>query len=91
MSGTGIGAPPETVRAEPRVAAGEATGWLVPANDPAPLADAIAAALALTPAERAQMGERAHAHVKRSFSLEGMKQQTLKVYDALLGTRLAAG
>ncbi len=88
---TDIGAPPETVRAEPRVAAGEATGWLVPANDPARLADAIAAALALTPAERAQMGERAHAHVKRSFSLEGMKQQTLKVYDALLGTRLAAG
>jgi hypothetical protein len=29
--------------------------------------------------------------VARSFSLEGMKQQTLKVYDALLGTHMASG
>ena len=88
---TDIGAPPETVRSAPRVAAEEATGWLVPPNDAGRLAEALAAALALAPEERARIGDRAHAHVKRSFSLEGMKQQTLKVYDDLLGTHLASG
>jgi glycosyltransferase involved in cell wall biosynthesis len=87
---TDIGAPPETVLSAPRVAAGEATGWLVPPNDAGRLAEALAAALALPPEERARMGAHAHAHVARSFSLEGMKQQTLKVYDGLLGTHLAA-
>ena len=86
---TDIGAPPETVKSAPRVTAGEATGWLVPPNDAARLAEAIAAALALSPEERGRMGERAHRHAARNFSLEGMKQQTLKVYDRLLGTHLA--
>ena len=88
---TDIGAPPETVLSAGRVGAGEATGWLVPPNNAERLAEALAAALALTPEARTAMGARAHAHVARSFSLEGMKQQTLKVYDALLGTHLAAG
>ncbi len=87
---TDIGAPPETVKSAPGVAAGEATGWLVPANDAARLAEAIAAALGLSPEQRAAMGERAHAHAERNFSLQVMKQQTLKVYDALLGTHLAS-
>jgi len=86
---TDIGAPPETVKSAPRVTAGETTGWLVPPNDAARLAEAIAAALALSPEERGRMGERAHRHAARNFSLEGMKQQTLKVYDRLLGTHLA--
>ena len=88
---TDIGAPPETVLSASRVGAGEATGWLVPPNDAERLAEALAAALTLTPEARTAMGARAHAHVARSFSLEGMKQQTLKVYDALLGTHMAAG
>jgi glycosyltransferase involved in cell wall biosynthesis len=88
---TDIGAPPETVKSEPRVSAEEATGWLVPPNDAARLAQALAAALTLSPAERTAMGTRAQAHVARNFSLEGMKQQTLKVYDGLLGTHLASG
>jgi glycosyltransferase involved in cell wall biosynthesis len=86
---TDIGAPPETVLSPPRVAEHEATGWLVPSANPARLADAIAAALALAPEERARMGARAHAHVHANFSLDVMKQQTLRVYDALLGTHLA--
>ena len=61
------------------------------ADDAERLAEALAAALTLTPEARTAMGARAHAHVARSFSLEGMKQQTLKVYDALLGTHMAAG
>ncbi|HUJ37676.1 MAG TPA: glycosyltransferase family 4 protein [Hyphomicrobium sp.] len=87
---TDIGAPPETVLSAPRVSAGEATGWLVPPNDAGRLAEALAAALALPPEERKAMGERAHRHAARNFSLEGMKQQTLKVYDRLLGTHLAS-
>ena len=53
---TDIGAPPETVLSAPRVGAGEATGWLVPPNDAERLAEALAAALALTPEERARDG-----------------------------------
>ena len=87
---TDIGAPPETVLACPRVGASEATGWLVPPSDPARLAEAMAAALALAPEERAAMGARARAHVTTAFSLNAMKRQTLQVYDALLGTHMAA-
>ena len=36
------------------------------------------------------MGEQARAHVMGAFSLTGMKQQTLAIYDALLDTHLAA-
>ncbi len=87
---TDIGAPPETVLSAQRVSVEAATGWLVPPSDAARLADAIAAALALTPETRAQMGTRARAHVMERFSLEVMKRQTLAVYDALLGTHMAA-
>jgi glycosyltransferase involved in cell wall biosynthesis len=87
---TVIGAPPETVLASPRVGPGEATGWLVLPSDPARLAEAMAAALALAPEERAAMGARARAHVTSAFSLNAMKRQTLQVYDALLGTHMAA-
>lgn len=88
---TNIGAPSETVLSTPRVPEDAATGWLVPPADPTQLADALAAALALPPEERARMGARARAHVLDSFSLRSMKEQTLKVYDRLLGTKLAAG
>lgn len=86
---TDIGAPPETVRSTPRFAADAATGWLIPPANPQRLADAIAAALALSPQARAAMGARARNHVMTSFSLAAMKQQTLEVYDALLDTSLA--
>ncbi len=87
---TDIGAPPETVLSLHRAGPEAATGWLVPPADAAQLADAIAAALALTPEQRARMGARARAHVAEHFSLDVMKRQTLAVYDALLGTHLAA-
>ena len=87
---TDIGAPPETVLSVQRAGMDAATGWLVPASDAARLADALAAALSLTPDERARMGLRARARVAEHFSLAVMKRQTLAVYDALLGTRLAA-
>jgi glycosyltransferase involved in cell wall biosynthesis len=86
---TELGAPPETVLSAPRVAPDAATGWLVPPSDPLRLADAIADALALAPAERTAMGRRARTHVLGAFSLDVMKRQTLQVYDRLLGTHLA--
>ena len=88
---TNIGAPPETVLSRPRVDEDKATGWLVPPADAAQLADALTAALALAPEERARMGARARAHVLDAFSLKAMKERTLKVYDRLLATHLASG
>lgn len=87
---TDIGAPPETVLSAGRVGAGKATGWLVPPGDAAALSDALTAALALSREERAQMGARARARVLDGFTLDAMKQQTLAVYDELLGTHLAS-
>lgn len=86
---TNIGAPPETVLAEPRVTRDEITGWLVPPNDPDQLATALEAALALTPAERQAIGDRARARAITRFSLRQMRGQTLAVYDELLGSTLA--
>ena len=62
---TDIGAPPETVLSAPRVGAERGDGVAGAARDADALAEAIAAALALTPEERARMGARARAHVSR--------------------------
>jgi len=86
---TDIGAPPETVRGRPGVPPDRATGWLVPPGDAESLAHSIGEALSMTPEERAAMGARARQHVQTSYSLRQMKQQTLQVYDRLLGTHLA--
>jgi glycosyltransferase involved in cell wall biosynthesis len=87
---TDIGAPPETVLGRPGVPPSRATGWLVPPEDAASLADAISEALAMSGTEHTRLGQRAREHVLNSFSLRQMKQQTLQVYDQLLGTHLAA-
>lgn len=84
---TDIGAPPETLLTEP---ADQVTGWLVPAGDTAGLADRLAAGLAISPSDHAAMGRRARAHVLARFTLRAMKEQTLAVYDQLLGTDLRA-
>ena len=65
------------------------TGWLVPPGDVAALADRLRHAMALTPAERAEIGGRASARVSAEFELAQMQVSTLAVYDELLGTRLA--
>jgi glycosyltransferase involved in cell wall biosynthesis len=87
---TDIGAPPETVLGRPGVPATRATGWLIPPEDAISLANAIDEALAMSGTEHTRMGQRAREHVLNSFSLRQMKQQTLQVYDQLLGTKLAA-
>jgi glycosyltransferase involved in cell wall biosynthesis len=85
---TAIGAPPETVLAEPSTAADATTGWLVPPGDAAALADRLATALALSPERRSALARRARAHVLAQFTVEAMQRRTLAVYDRLLGTVL---
>jgi glycosyltransferase involved in cell wall biosynthesis len=85
---TAIGAPPETVLAEPAVPRQEATGWLVAPGDAAALAEKLAAALALGAAERLAMAGRARAHALTRFTVAAMQRRTLAVYDRLLGTAL---
>jgi glycosyltransferase involved in cell wall biosynthesis len=65
------------------------TGWLVPPGDTEALADRLRAALALRPAERAQIGSRARAWASAEFALSQMQKKTLAVYDELLGSNLA--
>ena len=85
-----LGAPPETVRAIPDVAAGTETGWLVPPADADALAGALAEALALTSNAHAALAARAQIHAATNFTLARLQSQTLAVYDQLLGTNLAA-
>ncbi|MBI1209710.1 MAG: glycosyltransferase [Azospirillum sp.] len=74
---TGIGAVQETV------VPGE-TAWVVPPRDPPALAEAIAAALELSPEQRSHRAERAIAHVGDRFTREKMCSETLGVYYELM-------
>src|SRR5690606_27144694 len=60
------------------------TGWLVPPGDAEKLAEALEAALALTPQRRLQIAALARAHVQRRFTVDGMTDGYLKVYTDLL-------
>lgn len=84
-----LGALPETILTPEQSGEGF-TGWLVPPRAVNALAGRIGRALALAPAERALIGTRARDHVAASFTLQRMQEQTLAVYDELLGTDLAA-
>ncbi len=83
---TAHGAALETVLAPPHVAAESRTGWHVPSGDPQSMAEAVAAALALGPAERQALAGRSRAHAAR-FSVEAMQVATLAVYDRVLSAR----
>ena len=60
------------------------TGWLVPARDPAALAQGIMAALSLSPVERARLAHQAIAHVAAHFTRQQMCAKTIAVYEELL-------
>ena len=89
---TAIGAPPETVLAEP-ASAGRSGHRL--AGSPGRRRGAGRAAgqgLWRWPwAERAAIGDRARAHVLAQFTVEAMQRRTLAVYDRLLGSSLERG
>jgi len=61
------------------------TGWLTPPADAEALADAIGRVLALTPAARQAVAEKAIANVRRNFSKDAMCARTLEVYNEVLG------
>ncbi len=84
---TRLGAPPETVLSGPEMPQDKRTGWLVPPSEAEALAGAMAEALTLDLASRADMGGRARAHVLSAFALETMRRQTLDVYEELLGQK----
>jgi len=86
---TDHGAPPEIVLDAGRAGFEKATGWLVAPGDAAALASSLAAALALSDADRQAMGDRARAHATVNFSLFAMKHASLGAYDSLLGSNLA--
>ena len=65
------------------------TGWLVPPGDAGALAQAITAALALTPEERMAMAERAIARMRAYFTTQAMTDRTLAVYEEILFPEVA--
>ncbi len=85
---TNIGAPPETVLAEPAVSSSDATGWLVPPGDADALAQALNGLLQLSEEQVTAMARRARDRVAEQFSLDSMKTKTLAVYDELLQSEL---
>jgi glycosyltransferase involved in cell wall biosynthesis len=60
------------------------TGWLTPPADSTALAEALQTALDLDPASRAELAERAIAHVRERFTKERMCAATLAVYEEVL-------
>ena len=60
------------------------TGWRVAPGDPAALAAALDAALALPAAARAAIGERARAAVCAHYTTAAMQAATIAVYRELL-------
>jgi glycosyltransferase involved in cell wall biosynthesis len=80
------GAVPETVLAPPDCVPDKRTGWRCPPADAKALADALRAALHLSPAARTALADRSRAHVEGQFSLALMVKRTLDVYSALLGS-----
>ncbi len=63
------------------------TGWLIPPGDPAPLAEAIDAALKLDETQRRAIAERAIAFVRANFNKQLMCARTLDVYREVLGMK----
>lgn len=60
------------------------TGWLVEPGEVSVWADALRAALALSPAQREMMGARGQARARELYSVETMAEATLAVYRRLL-------
>jgi glycosyltransferase involved in cell wall biosynthesis len=61
------------------------SGWLYPPKDTAALAEALAAALALDPSERAFMGLAGRAHIHARFTISAMQRATIDVYERAAG------
>ena len=84
---TDIGAVPETVLAPPQAPGHARTGWRIPAGDFLAMANSLAHALDMQPAQRDALALRARQHVEAHFSLQKMCASTLEVYAALIEGR----
>ncbi|MDR1828369.1 MAG: glycosyltransferase family 4 protein [Methylobacteriaceae bacterium] len=79
-----LGAVPETVLAPPDVPREQRTGWRVPAGDAGALADVLVEVLSLQASAASALSQRARLHVEQHFSLRGMVEQTINVYERVL-------
>ena len=84
-----LGAIPETVLSPPEVTAEQRTGWRVAPDDPAALATAIAAVLAMGATALDSLALRARSHVEAKFSSDRMTEATLDAYSAMIEGRLS--
>ena len=65
------------------------TGWLASPKDVNSLAEALVAALSLSPRQRKMLGKAARRHIEQNFSTETMCYETMKIYRRVLD-RVAA-
>ena len=65
------------------------TGWLAKPKDVNSLAEALVAALSLSPRQRKMLARAARRHIEENFSTEMMCSQTIKIYRRVLD-RVAA-
>ena len=79
-----VGPAREIIAAPPHEDAEARTGWLVPPREPAALAEAIHAALALGASARDAIRRRSRAKIAEAYSLERMTRDTLSVYAEAL-------
>jgi glycosyltransferase involved in cell wall biosynthesis len=79
-----VGPLPENLLTPPRMADALRTGWVVPPNDPAELATALAVALALDIPSYRAMAARAREFAEFMFAPRRVAEATLDVYRALL-------
>lgn len=84
---TDIGAPPEFLNLGKGEA--QATAWLVPVADGKAIAGKISTILEFDADELSQMAEIARHYVKETFTTLNMQNQTIEVYETLLGGSLA--
>ena len=65
------------------------TGWLARPKDVNSLAEALVAALSLSPRQRKMLAKTARQHIEQNFSTETMCDETMKIYRRVLD-RVAA-
>ena len=85
-----LGAQPEVAAPPSSIGSGEWIARVIPHADKTAWQTAIAEGLELTGQDLSNMAPIARAHIEASFSLHSMSNQTLTVYDRLIGSDLAA-